>query len=94
MWSFVSTAASLDDSAQNPRGVRLAHVSLALLAISFCFVAARWYTRFFITRVIGSDDWVISVAFVSCRILGMHQFGTDVGFVGADNPVNDFILPW
>ena len=39
--------------------------AIAFCSIAFLFVAARWYTRIYIVRVAGREDFLISIAMVS-----------------------------
>ena len=56
---------AIDDKAPNPRGHRLAVVSIIFGVISTVLIVARWTTRIILNRSIGSDDYVIAVAGVS-----------------------------
>lgn len=52
---------------KNPktRGPALLYTNGILIGITIVFVLLRVYTRFFIKRWMGADDWLILVATVS-----------------------------
>ena len=39
--------------------------AIAFCSAAFLFVAARWYTRIYIVRVAGREDFLISISMVS-----------------------------
>ncbi|KAH9864417.1 hypothetical protein J1614_010351 [Plenodomus biglobosus] len=53
------------DRSQNPRGRQAFDVSVAFTVIAFVIVAMRLYTRFFLVRCSGLEDYCIILAMVS-----------------------------
>lgn len=55
---------AVDDGIPNPRGKRLANLSIAFACLSFVFVSARLLTRYFVQKAVGPDDYLIIPALV------------------------------
>jgi hypothetical protein len=56
---------AIDDGTPNPRGEKLANLSIAFACLSFTFVTSRLSSRFYIRRRLGIDDYLIFIAMVS-----------------------------
>lgn len=59
----------VDEGIPNPRGHTLVVVNIVFVILSTLLVAARWFTRVKIQRLIGPDDWFILSVVVSVRDL-------------------------
>lgn len=53
---------AISDGLPNPRGKTLANLSIAFACLSFLFVSSRLLTRYFITKVVGADDYLIIIS--------------------------------
>lgn len=60
-------------SSDNPRGRRAIDVSAAFTGIAVVLVALRLYTRFFLIRCPGAEDYMITVAMVSRPLSNLAQ---------------------
>lgn len=49
----------------NPRGLQALNVSASFTALAFFIVCLRLYTRFFVVRCPGAEDYGIIIAMIS-----------------------------
>lgn len=52
--------------ARNPDGVKANIVLWTATAVSFLILLLRFYCKFFISRRLGWDDWIVFISWVSC----------------------------
>src|SRR3954452_18313041 len=55
---------AIDDGVANPRGQSLAVMSIVFACLSVTFLSARLFTRYFIHKSFGPDDYLIIAATV------------------------------
>ena len=55
----------VDSHISNPRGMRLANLSIVFACLSFIFVSCRLWTRYFVNKFVGIDDYLIIPATVN-----------------------------
>ena len=67
----------LDDGVPNDPGHGLFTISVSFVCLSAALVSARFYTRVFINKHVGSDDWVILVALLLAIGLSICYCGGD-----------------
>lgn len=56
---------AVDAHVDNPRGQHLATLSIVFATLSFVSVASRLWTRYYINKCIGTDDYLIVPATVN-----------------------------
>jgi hypothetical protein len=68
-WSFAQLVArdGVDSHLANPRGQHLANLSIIFACLSFTFVSFRLWTRYFINKSVGIDDYLIIPATVETQ---------------------------
>ena len=64
MSPMLSLRDAIDEGLPNPRGKKLANLSITFACLSFCFVSSRLLVRYFITKLVGPDDYLIIVSLV------------------------------
>ena len=78
---------SSDDS--NPRGNLATIVASFHAGLAFFFVALRLYTRFFLVRSPGIEDYIIIVALVGLDFFGLlARLNADIAVAQRDWPLN------
>lgn len=68
MASVLLARDAISDGLPNPRGKTLANLSIAFACLSFLFVSSRLLTRYFITKVVAADDYLIIVSLVGLAV--------------------------